>query len=183
MSKIANVRTVLLSSPYADEENPEIKNHFAPGTHKSCGMVQITLEDGTTGLGEGYLGVFAPRVFEAIVNLVKPSLIGRPVNDLSARVMDLCRVCDYWSRQGAARHVISACEIAMVDARARQLGVPAYVLFGGKRVEAIEVYGSGGDSDTPKNMQEEIDLLKSMDVRLFKIRASRHDIRRTAWTL
>jgi len=93
MTLITEIRTVLLSSPYADDENSEVKQHFAPGTHKSCAMVQVTLGDGTTGLGEGYLGVFAPRVFEAIVDLLRPLLIGRSVLDIRDRVLDLNRAC------------------------------------------------------------------------------------------
>ena len=71
MPKIRKVRCVLLSSPYADEDDPEIKECFPNGPKRTVGMVEITLDDGTTGLGEGYLAVFAPLVFKAIVNLLK----------------------------------------------------------------------------------------------------------------
>ncbi|MDG2068211.1 MAG: hypothetical protein P8J84_06380, partial [Paracoccaceae bacterium] len=60
MSRIVNIRCVLLSSPYADADDPEIKECFPNGPKRTIGMVEVTLEDGTTGLGEGYLAVFAP---------------------------------------------------------------------------------------------------------------------------
>ena len=59
---------------------------------------------------------FAPKFFESIVELGSPYLLHKEAFDLDQRVSDLCRVCDYWSLQGAARHVKSAFEIALADA-------------------------------------------------------------------
>ena len=115
MAKIKNIRSLLLSSPYAEEDHPEILECFPNGAKRTIGMVEITLENGTQGLGEGYLAVFAPRVFESIVELCTPYLIDKDGFDIKQRVRDLCRVCDYWSLQGAARHVTSAVEIALAD--------------------------------------------------------------------
>ena len=75
MSKIKNIRSLLLSSPYAEESHPEILECFPNGAKRTIGMVEITLENGTKGLGEGYLAVFAPRVFESIVELCIPYLL------------------------------------------------------------------------------------------------------------
>ena len=182
MPKITNIRPVLLSAPYAHSEYLEVKVNLKSG-YRTCGLVEVTLEDGTIGLGEGYLAVFAPHVFEEIVKLVSPYLIGKDVMDLNARYNDLCAVTGYWSLQGAARHVVSACEIAMVDAKAKRLGIPAYSLFGGKAAEGIPLYGSGGDSGTPEEMRAEIDLLESLGVTLFKIRAQNFEVAKTVWTL
>ena len=70
MPKIAKIRTVLLSSPYADPDDPEIKECFPNGAKRTIGMVEIKLDNGVTGIGEGYLAVFAPLVFKSIVDLV-----------------------------------------------------------------------------------------------------------------
>ncbi len=182
MPRITDVRPVLLSVPYASEDNLEVRVHLRSGM-RTCGMVQITLEDGTTGLGEGYLAVFAPRVFEEIVRLVAPCLIGREASDIHARYADLCKVTGYWSLQGAARHVLAACEIALVDAVAKALGVPACSLFGGRTVDSLQLYGSGGDSPGPALMQQEIELLGPLGIELFKIRARNFEAAKTAWTL
>jgi len=146
-------------------------------------LVEITLEDGTTGLGEGYLAVFAPHVFVEIVQLIAPYLIGREAADIHARYRDVCAIVDYWSLQGAARHVVSAFEIALIDAKAKVLGVPAYSMLGGKQADTLALYGSGGDSIQPQSMQEEIDLLESMGIDLFKIRALNSDVQKTLWVL
>jgi L-alanine-DL-glutamate epimerase-like enolase superfamily enzyme len=182
MPKIVKVRPVLLSSPYADAQSQEVRIHL-PAGFKTCGLVEITLDTGQTGLGEGYLAVFAPHVFAEIVKLVTPNILGKEAFDIQARYRDLCLMTDYWSLQGAARHVVSAIEIALVDAKAKELNVPAYSLFGGKAVDSIELYGSGGDSLTPQAMQRELEALRLLGLRIFKIRARNHEIAKTVWVL
>ena len=183
MPDIAKVRCLLLSSPYADADDPEIKECFPNGPKRTIGMVEVTLNNGVTGLGEGYLAVFAPLVFKSIVELCRPYMEGRDGFDIDRRVKDLRSVCDYWSLQGAARHVISASEIALQDAKAKSLGVPVYDLLGGPKSDTIQIYGSGGCCDAPEQFGREIDLLKSKGIELYKIRSVKGDIYRTVWVL
>ena len=183
MSKIKNIRSLLLSSPYAEEGHPEILECFPNGAKRTIGMVEITLENGTKGLGEGYLAVFAPRVFESIVELCTPYLIDTDGFDIKQRVRDLCRVCDYWSLQGAARHVISAVEIALADAKAKSLNIPVHKLYGDAKTDRMEMYGSGGICDTKEHFREELKQLSELGIGLYKIRAEKDDIIRTAWIL
>jgi L-alanine-DL-glutamate epimerase-like enolase superfamily enzyme len=80
--KITHIRPVLLSAPYAKPvENLEVELHLKSG-YRTTGLVELTLEDGTTGLGEAYLAVFAPKVFTEIVNLITPYVIGLHVLDI-----------------------------------------------------------------------------------------------------
>ncbi len=183
MSAVADARCILLSSPYADADDPEIKECFPNGPKRTVGMVEIVLENGVRGLGEGYLAVFAPRVFEAIVDLCAPHVIGRDGFDVERRIRDLRSVCDYWSMQGAARHAISAFEIALQDARAKSLGVPVYETLGSDFGDSVAVYGSGGCCDSVEQFERELDLLSSMGIDLYKIRSVKGDVRRTAWVL
>lgn len=183
MPKIANVRCVLLSSSYADADDPEIKECFPNGPKRTIGMVEITLDNGVTGLGEGYLAVFAPLVFKSIVELCAPQVLGKDGFDIERRVRDLRSLCDYWSLQGAARHVISAFEIALQDAKGKSLKVPVYELLGGARAEEIQIYGSGGCCDAKEQFLRELDLLGSKGIELYKIRSVKRDIYRTAWIL
>lgn len=186
MPNIANVRCVLLSSPYADADDPEIKECFPNGPKRTIGMVEITLNNGVTGLGEGYLAVFAPLVFKAIVDLCRPYMEGKDGFDIARRVKDLRSVCDYWSLQGAARHVISAFEIALQDAKSKTLGVPVFELLGGDTAtmpESIQIYGSGGCCDAKEQFHRELGLLTEKGIALYKIRSVKGDIHRTAWVL
>ena len=180
--RVAAVRPVLLSAPYGNADNLEVELHL-PGGYRTTGLVEITLEDGTTGLGEGYMAVFAPKVFTALVDLLAPVLIGREATDIGARVRDMRRTTEYWSLQGAARHAISALEIALVDAVSTAMEIPAYRLLGGRMVEAITLYGSGGDSLTKAAMRAEIGLLAERGISTFKIRARRHEAAKAAWVM
>ena len=183
MALVKQVRSVLLSSAYADADDPEIKECFPNGPKRTIGMVEVTLDNGVTGIGEGYMAVFAPKVFASIVELTTPYVIGKDAFDIDRRVRDLCSVCDYWSLSGAARHVTSAYEIALVDAKAKSQGVPAHSLFGDARKESIQLYGSGGCCDAKEQFLTELDLLQSLGITLYKIRAVKGDVLRTAWVL
>jgi len=183
MPKIDNIRCVLLSSPYADAEDSEIKACFPNGPKRTVGMVEVTLDNEVRGLGEGYLAVFAPKVFESIVELCSPYLLGTDAFDIEQRVRDLCRVCDYWSLQGAARHVTSAFEIALADAKAKTIGIPVHELFGEAGSKKIRMYGSGGCCDQKEQFFREFEMLESLGINLYKIRAIKEDILRTSWIL
>lgn len=183
MARIRSVRPILLSSPYADADDPEIKECFPNGPKRTIGMVEVTLDNGVKGLGEGYLAVFAPLVFTAIVDLCRPHVIGIDGLDVEAAVRRLRSLCDYWSLQGAARHVISAFEIALQDARAKTWGVPVYDALGGAKTDSIEIYGSGGCCDAKEQFLRELDLLGSKGIHLYKIRSVKRDIHRTTWVL
>jgi L-alanine-DL-glutamate epimerase-like enolase superfamily enzyme len=180
---IASIRCILLSSPYADADDPEIKECFPNGPKRTIGMVEVTLDDGTTGLGEGYLAVFAPLVFKSIVDLCVPQVLGKDGFDIAARVRDLRSLCDYWSLQGAARHVIAAFEIALQDAKGKSLDQPVYHLLGGPQADSIRIYGSGGCCDAKEQFLRELDLLGSLGITLYKIRSIKTDILRTAWVM
>ena len=97
--------------------------------------------------------------------------------------MTLCRVCDYWSLQGAARHVTSAFEIALADAKAKSTGIPVHQLFGEVQAETMRMYGSGGCCDQKDHFIRELEMLQGLGIGLYKIRAVKEDIRRTAWIL
>jgi len=183
MPTIANVRCILLSSPYADADDPEIKECFPNGPKRTIGMVEITLDNGVKGIGEGYLAVFAPLVFKSIVELCAPQVVGKDAFDIDRRTRDLRSLCDYWSLQGAARHVISAFEIALQDAKGKSLGKPVYDLLGGARLDSIQIYGSGGCCDAKAQFTRELELLQSKGIELYKIRSVKRDIFRTAWIL
>ncbi|MFJ1884820.1 mandelate racemase/muconate lactonizing enzyme family protein [Streptomyces sp. NPDC088137] len=180
--RIAALRPVLLSAPYADPENLEVRVALPTGW-RTTGLVEVTLDDGTTGLGEGYLAVFAPHVFVSTVELLAPYLVGRPAGDLAGRYRDMVDITGYWSLQGAARHVVSAVEAALVDALGKRAGVPAYELLGGRRTDRIRLYASGGDSTSPAAMRDEIAAVAALGIDTFKIRARGHEADKAVWTL
>ena len=183
INKIEEIRTILLSAKYGHEKHPEILECFPNGPKRTIGLVEVILSDGTKGYGEGYLAVFAPKVFESIVDLCKPYLLGKDAFDIQRRYLDLCSVCDYWSLQGAARHTTSAIEIALIDAKSKSLEIPAHKMIGESLIDKVEVYGSGGICDSKEHFIEELEYLKSLGIKKYKIRSTEKDILRTAWIL
>lgn len=181
MARITSLRSVLLSAPYAAATgNAEILLHLPHGL-RTTGLIEITLENGIRGLGEGYLAVFAPKVFAETVRLLAPVVEGRDVRDLAAIVRDLEVSTGYWSYQGAARHVVSAFEIALQDAHAQLLGIPLWQALGGTQARSLPVYASGGDSVSPEFMREEFEIVFDLGIRVFKIRARNHQVQKAHW--
>ncbi|MDX2008463.1 MAG: mandelate racemase/muconate lactonizing enzyme family protein [Meiothermus sp.] len=182
MPKISRIRPVLLSAPYATPGDLEVLLHL-PSGYRTTGLVEVTLEDGTTGVGEGYLAVFAPKVFVGIVELIAPYLLGKEALEVAERYREMCGVCDYWSLQGAARHVTSALEMALWDAAGKHLGLPVYALLGRTQAQPVQLYGSGGDATHPLAMRAELERLQAWGIGLFKIRARAHQVAKTVWTM
>ena len=183
MPKIIKVRPVLLSAPYAHsdaEANMEVRLHLPSGL-RTTGLVEITLDNGVVGLGEGYLAVFAPHVFTSIVDLLTPLLLGRDPGDLNKIYRDLLNQTGYWSLQGAAQHVVSAVEIALQDCRAQLLGQPLWRVLGATQNRPLHAYASGGDSVTPAHMQRELEEVAMLGIDTLKIRARKTAAAKARW--
>ncbi len=180
--KIVSVRSVLLSAPYADaRDDLEVILHL-PSGWRTTGLVEITLSNGMVGLGEGYLAVFAPRVFEEIVKLVAPVLLGRDPQDIARLCREVSTVTGYWSLQGAAQHVVSAVEIALQDCRAQALRLPVWRMLAGARARPnLRFYASGGDAVGPEPMSRELDRIQALGIDILKIRARNHEADKTRW--
>ena len=126
--KIKEIRPILLSCPYSDiTKNFEVIKHLNSG-YKTIGLVEIKLENGVMGYGEGYLAVFAPKVFKEIVNLISPYMIGEDCLNIKKLIKKIRLITGYWSYQGAAQHVISAIDIAIFDCVAQIHEIPLYKL-------------------------------------------------------
>lgn len=180
MAKISKVRPVILSARYEDpSRNMEALLHL-PGGYRSCGMVEITLEDGTTGLGEGYLAVFAPEVFSALIRLLEPYLVGKDVHEHKRLMKQLSVVTGYWSLQGAAQHAISAIDIALFDCRSKLEGSPLFKFLGGEN-RPIKLYASGGDAIDPAAMEDEMAAVQELGIDLLKIRARNNQVEKAVW--
>ena len=181
LGRVSALRPVLLSAPYGPAEgNLEVALHLPSGL-RTTGLVEVMTDGGLVGLGEGYLAVFAPRVFVAIAELLAPLVVGRDLADLPAIVRDLEMASGYWSAEGAARHVLSAIEIGLQDARAQALGLPLWRALGGTEARALPVYASGGDARDPAHMAEEIAAVAAVGARLFKIRARPGQAAKAIW--
>ena len=176
------MRPILLSAPYGDPQTSTENQLRLPSGLRTTGFVEITLEGGITGLGEGYLAVFAPHVFESLIELIAPMLIGKDVRQLSEIVQELINATGYWSLQGAARHALGALEIALQDARARLENIAVWRMLGGSQQPLLTLYASGGTSIGPASMADELAAVSALGIETFKIRARSHQVDKVVWT-
>jgi galactonate dehydratase len=103
-------------------------------------FVKITTEDGIVGWSEYDEGFGAPGVGTAIEKL-SSRLIGQPVGEherLYAELYSITRP----AAGGVVALALGAIENALLDAKAKALGVPCYELLGGKVRDRIRVYWS-----------------------------------------
>ena len=176
MPRIERLRPVLLSAPYGHPWSTEL-THRLPTGYRNCSLVELTFSDGLTGIGEGYLGVFAPRVFTAITELLVEVVVGRNLDDAEAIVRDVALATSYWSAQGAARHVVSAIEIALWDARAKRAGKPLHAVLSDTPPRPVRLYGSGGSVRRAADIVGELDQLSALGIDIIKIRSRAHQTR------
>lgn len=139
---VTSVRAVLLSATYPPGEELT----WVGGTICSwdAALIEVTLSDGTTGLGEAGAGIMAAMAVPGILAAFEPYLLdyefGHPLE-----VADHLRsFTTFWSRGGILNGVAGAIETACLDAVAKRGGVPAFQLLGGARRDSIETYASGG---------------------------------------
>ncbi len=181
-NKIKRVKAILLSAPYATTDNMEVQLHL-PAGYRTCGMIEITLDNGLKGVGEGYLAVFAPLVFKEIVQLVAPYMEGRNLEEHQQIIADLQVVTGYWSRQGAARHVLSAIDIALYDLLAQVAGKPLFKYLNPNAPDTLELYASGGDSRDPAGMMQELDEVQQLVITSFKSRGRKERVDKANWCI
>lgn len=103
-------------------------------------FVKLTTGDGIVGWSEYAEGFGAPGVTAAIDRLAE-RVVGQPIGDHERIYTEL-----YAATRPAAGGVVAlamgAIENALLDAKARALGVPCYQLLGGRVRERIRVYWS-----------------------------------------
>ncbi|SED96209.1 mandelate racemase/muconate lactonizing enzyme family protein [Ruania alba] len=140
--RITDLRPVLLSAVYPPGE--ELR--WIGGTIRGwdAALVEVTLEDGTTGLGEVGAGIMAAAAVPGLVEVYRPYVIGREFAHPLEVGDHLRAYTAFWSRGGIASGTAGAIEIAVLDAVAKRSGVPAYELLGGLAKSRVEAYASGG---------------------------------------
>ena len=149
---IQSVRPVLLSAVFPPGEGLV----WVGGTIESwdAALVEVTLSDGTTGLGEAGAGIMAAIAVPGLVQAFSPYLIGRSFDHPLSVGDSLRAYTAFWSRGGIASGVCGAIELAVLDAVGKREAVPAFELLGGLKRNKIEAYASGGLGTTFEEIDE-----------------------------
>jgi D-galactarolactone cycloisomerase len=167
--RVEAVRPILLSATYA----PGDELTWVGGTIRSwdAALVEVTLSDGTTGLGEAGAGIMAARAVPGIVTAFEPYLIGVDFAHPLETADHLRAYTAFWSRGGILGGFAGAIETACLDAVAKRVGVPAYELLGGAKRPSIEAYASGGLGTTFEEISEWMFAQVDAGFRTVKFRA------------
>lgn len=167
--KITSVKPILLSAPYGTPQDVELRRFYPKGL-RSAAFVLVETDDGITGLGECYAGVFVPELVVELVRIIGEKLVGQNASDVVQLQAMMTRFTSYWGYTGFAKNVISAIEIALWDAKGKRLNVPVYELLGGARVNEIELYASGGLGKSLDDLAEELKGYVAAGFKAVKIR-------------
>lgn len=136
---IKNVQVDLLAAPIA--------YGFQDATRKveTVGMcvVQVTTEDGLTGIGVTYHEVGGEAIKELIDKYYAPKIIGRTPFETEVIWEELFHYARGVGRKGLSFCALSAVDIALWDLKGKILNMPLYKLLGGTKRE-IPIYASGG---------------------------------------
>ena len=141
-------RSRITSVDFFEAQSP-LSRPIADATHQIPAInfiiARVTLADGTTG--EGYLLAFhfnAGAIRGALAD-VRALTIGREVSDTRGFDATCDKEFEYFGAVGLLRWARGIVNIAMWDARGRQLGQPVWRLIdAGSKAQRVPVYGSGG---------------------------------------
>jgi len=121
--KISNIETLSCSAGW--------RNYY---------FVKLTTESGIVGWSEYDEGFGSPGV-GTVINSLSGRVIGQSVHDHERIYADLY-ACTRPGAGGVVGQGLGAIENAILDAKAKCLGVPCYTLLGGKVRDSIRVYWS-----------------------------------------
>lgn len=137
MAKIATLRFEALSAP--------IKKPYgmAKGlaTARHCTLVVLTTDDGIQGIGEAW---GPPASNLANLPLLQHYVEGRDIADTELVCQLIIARHYHFGTQNPLMACLSGIDMAAKDALGKQAGLPLCRLIGGRGVEQVPIYASGG---------------------------------------
>lgn len=125
---------------------PKVKRHrglWLPKTWEEV-WCEVTLEDGTQGLGSTSHG----RAVAAVIDdHLAPNLIGEDIFAIEKISDMMFRMTKPYGSTGLAAYAVSAVDLALWDALGKLLDKPVYTLLGGPHKESLFCYATGNDVD------------------------------------
>src|SRR3954469_271983 len=104
-------------------------------------FLKATADDGAVGWAEITDSHGSPRGIAGIVEDLAPLVLGRDARAVEAIYWDLYRATRQ-SPGGVIQKAIGGIENALLDLKAKALGVPVYELFGGPTRDSVDAYWS-----------------------------------------
>lgn len=158
---------------------PTIRPHkfsFGAISRQSPVIVQLTLVNGACGFGEAAT-IGGPSwneespetILHAIENFLAPAIVGRDARRFAEHISKLGDICK------GNQFAKSAVEMALIDAVARTLNVPAWQLLGGKRIQSLPLVWTLASGDSVRDLEEAEAMLHKRRHRLFKLKIGARD--------
>jgi L-alanine-DL-glutamate epimerase-like enolase superfamily enzyme len=138
--RIAKVEPILLTAANDSQEVVGLR---------SVSLIEITTDEGLTGLGETYAGFYVPELVLPIVEHYAPLLLGQDPLQIPALMTELNHKSRRWGRHGIPQVVLSGIECALWDLKGKALGQPVYELLGGLAHPRLRTYHSMGPAYWP----------------------------------
>ena len=117
-----------------------LKTLHADGGRRAFDFVKLTTDDGLVGWSE-YNETFGGAGLTALIERLAPTLVGKDPRAHEAHVA-LMQAIRRTAAGGVVQQAIGALENALLDVKARALGIPVYELLGGPVRDRIRVYWS-----------------------------------------
>jgi L-alanine-DL-glutamate epimerase-like enolase superfamily enzyme len=117
-----------------------IESLHADAGWRTYDYLKLTTDDGLVGWSE-YNESFGGQGVSAMIERLAPAVIGKDPRAFEAQVA-LMYALRRQASGGAVQQAIGAIENAMLDVKARALGIPVYELLGGPVRDRIRVYWS-----------------------------------------
>src|SRR3954447_8191342 len=116
--------------------------HYIPS--RAALLVELTTDDGTTGIGESAIYGASGSVMEALIHdVLAPRVLGEDVRQPEWLWHHMLWPSHQLGNGGALPMALSGLDIAIWDLLARHAGLPLFRLLGGHR-DAVRAYASGG---------------------------------------
>lgn len=164
--RITKVETILLSA----EPTQPVRWSGGAMSCAHASLVRVHTDEGISGLGETYIGLFHPQVVPGIVASLEPFLLGEDPTRIPALFQKVYSKVLFWGRVGAGISTIGAIEMALWDIAGKALGVPVYKLLGGNAHDRLQLYASGGLDRPLEETEEEMREYRRQGFRAVKIR-------------
>lgn len=147
--------------------------------HRDYGIVRITTDDGSQGIGFCYGGSDAGvLVSQAIRELFAPLLLGEDSTRVEGLWDKMYGSSILQARAGSSMRALSILDVALWDRNARAVGMPLHRFLGGYHDESVPAYASGGyylDGKSPEMLGEEMAGYVAMGFQAVKMKVGRLD--------